>query len=426
MVGFCFNCLCEVIPDFDSQEGHQEELTVDKMMIKVFCLVLLFSLNCSLDFNHGITMRVNQKCIDYVKNFGMEFLKKKLMNQMLPDMTGSTTKFGKGEFLLSGIKVEELQLPKSAALPKAPANIVVSIEDASVNASGNWKMHHWLVNNSGKFVLNLSNVAIKARLSTFWNDFRRPSVLLDDCQSSVGKAKVHFSGKRKWLYNLFSGFLDKPIRTNLNAKLCPKVKDIINSLNRKLDTFLVVTKPDAYIDIHYSLLEKPKTTDRYIDLYLMGKARPAGNPVEYALSPKPIPLPDDNNYMLYVGFPTDFFHTLAASYFMANALERTITPKDFPEAFWLSTDGYNHTFSEITLHYPEACPMEMIVMATQAPAVSLTPNSLTLTMFGFLKAYALLPDSLEPLFSMYLEADLCTHDLQMSQLNLTSNFILTR
>ncbi|XP_069506031.1 bactericidal permeability-increasing protein-like [Ambystoma mexicanum] len=396
-------------------------------MTRIFCysIVLFCIVNLSLNLNPGAKMRVTQKWVDYVKTVGIQFLREMLRNEPLPDITGATHMFGAVDYFITGIQVDMLELHKSTATLMVGTDVEVSFDDASAKAHGKWRVKHWLVKNKGRFALSLTGVNIKATLTTFQDDSNRPGVLLSKCQSNVQRAEIKFSGSLSWLYNLFSVFLEKPICDNLSKRLCHRVEEEIAELQRVLKTFRAHARIGALADVDYSLLMPPQVTTEHIDLDLKGMVSPVGSPSESPFTPRTIPMPNSNQFMLLLGFSESFFHSVSFTYFTKRVLRKTITHKESPKTPWLKTSDYVKQIPEISNHYPKAQPMRMSFYATKVPMVTLTPDRLHLELFGLVEATALLPDSnTKPLFAVNLGVSLSSSDLRVSDFNLTGSFRL--
>ncbi|KAM4622302.1 bactericidal permeability-increasing protein-like [Discoglossus pictus] len=396
------------------------------VMILTFChLLLWFScLSLSGHANPGVKMRVSQKWLDYVRTMGMDVIHHMLLNDYLPDIAGSTRMFGNVDYVISRVLIEEFDIPKSTAVTVPPTDVQVNIENAYARVYGNWHVTHWLIKDSGTFTLQLSGISVGFRLTTFQDSSDRPSVFLFSCHSEITQAKVHLYGGASWLYNLFTVFLEKPIQTNVNKKLCPKVSDAITILQHELATFHVNAQCDGAAEISYSLITPPMVEWTHIDLALKGIAHPVGSPAQEALPIHPIALPEGKGSMIYVGLSEHFFNSLGKTYFMSNVLNLTLSQEQYPDVFWLRTGDYGAIIPQMNKYYPESQAMILTITATRAPVVRLTPMKLSLELTGRLQALAVLPYIVtKEVFSVDLTTTLIADTLHISDLNLAVYFV---
>ncbi|XP_069611844.1 bactericidal permeability-increasing protein-like isoform X5 [Ranitomeya imitator] len=219
----------------------------------------------------GVVLRVTQKWMDYMLSEGTEVFRHMLKRDHLPNIIGSTRVFGNVDYAITGISIEEFETSHTMAVPVPPADIQLNVEGAIAKVFGQWRVKHWLINDNGDFSLSISGVTLKAQFTTLKDSAARPSVSLSSCHSEVKNAKVHLSGGASWLYNLFTGFLERPIRDNLNEELCPRVKEAIKILQNELETFQVTADLDAHNKIDYSVINPPRVQKMHIDLDLKVK-----------------------------------------------------------------------------------------------------------------------------------------------------------
>ncbi|XP_063281933.1 bactericidal permeability-increasing protein-like [Pelobates fuscus] len=282
-------------------------------------------------------------------------------------------------------------------------------------------------NDSGSFNLLLSGVYLTAQVNTFKDSSGRPSVLLSACQSVVKNAKLHLSGGASWFYNLFAGFLEEPIKHNVNEKLCPRVNEALAILQRELDTFQVISQLDAKNEIDYSLVHPPRVEKTHIDLELKGSVHPVGSSRNDLFPEIHINLPNERTSMVYIGLSEYFFNSIGKNYFTMNTLKLVLTHEQFPHAFWLRTGDYGTIIPKIKHHYPQSQAMELVITATKAPMVTVTPQNITMEMTGLLQGMVVLPYLVtSQVFSVNMVATLIADKVQLSGLNLVVSFVVER
>ncbi|XP_056406408.1 BPI fold-containing family C protein-like isoform X2 [Hyla sarda] len=381
--------------------------------------------SCLLSCGHsspGVVMRVTQKWMDYIVSEGKDVFRHMLQHNRLPDVIGSTRVFGKVDYAITGITVEEFDPSHAVVVPTPPTDVLLNVEGSLATVFGQWRVKHWLITDNGNFTLRISGVTLNSHFKTLKDSSTRPSVSLSSCHSEVKHAKVHLSGGASWFYNLFTGFLEKPIRDNLNEKLCPQVGEVMTILQKKLATFLVSADLDAHTKIDYSLINPPRVQKTNIDLDLKGTIHRSGAQEPQEAYVPPIILPDTQRSMIFMGFSEYFFNALGKTYFMSDILKLTLTQEQYPQVFWLRTGDYSPVIPEIKKYYPQSEAVVLTVTAFKPPEIVLT-SQLTMQMEGILDAHVVLPYlMMEQMFSTTVHATFIADTVHLSNLNLKVSF----
>ncbi|XP_073537274.1 bactericidal permeability-increasing protein-like isoform X2 [Phyllobates terribilis] len=313
--------------------------------------------------NPGVVLRVTQKWMDYILSEGTEVFRHMLKRDHLPNIIGSTRVFGNVDYAITGISIEEFETSHAMAVLVPPADIQLNVEGAMAKVFGQWRVKHWLIKDNGDFSLSISGVTLKAQFTTLKDSAARPSVSISSCLSKVKNAKVHLSGGASWLYNLFTGFLESPIRDNLNEKLCLKVNEAIKILQNELETFQVTADLDVHNKIDYSVINPPRVQKTHIDL--------------------------------------DLKH---------------------PRALWLRTDDYRAFIPNVKKYYPKSEAIMFTMKTTKSPEILLT-SQLTLKLEGILEALVVLPNMLtKQFFATSVQSTFTAGMLRLSNLNMKVSF----
>ncbi|XP_073411355.1 bactericidal permeability-increasing protein-like [Dendrobates tinctorius] len=374
----------------------------------------------------GVVLRVTQKWMDYMLSEGTEVFRHMLKRDHLPNIIGSTRVFGNVDYAITGISIEEFETSHTMAVPVPPADIQLNVEGAIAKVFGQWRVKHWLINDNGDFSLSISGVTLKAQFTTLKDSAARPSVSLSSCHSEVKNAKVHLSGGASWLYNLFTGFLERPIRDNLNKELCPRVSEAIKILQNELETFQVIADLDAHNKIDYSVINPPRVQKMHIDLDLKGTILHSGAHKQQEAYIAPIILPETRQSMLLVGLSEYFFNSLGKAYFMSDILKLTLTQEQHPHTLWLRTDDYRAIIPDVTKYFPKSEAIMFAMKTTKSPEILLT-SQLTLKLEGILEALVVLPNMLtKQFFAASVQATFTAGMMHLSNLNLKVSFITER
>ncbi|XP_068118624.1 BPI fold-containing family C protein-like [Hyperolius riggenbachi] len=332
--------------------------------------------------------------------------------------------FGQVTYSISSIIVEEFNISSCEAIPVPPTDVDVIARGVNAKVHGHLDVKHWLIKDSVTFNLALWDISSSGTLATFKDPSGRPAVILSACQSEVVKAKLHLSGGASWFYNLFTFLLEKPIRDNLNRKLCPRINEVIKILQKELSTFQVTADLGGNGQMDYSLISRPHVQKTYIDLDIKGTIQHFGIEEEQDSNLDPIRLPDLQSSMVLVGMSEYFFNNIGKSYFMSDILKFTITQQQYPHVFWLKTGDYGSIIPEMSDFYPASQAMILRLKATKPPVINLT-SQLSMEMEGLLQASVVLPYLItKEAYSANVKATFYADSLHLVNLKMIVSFAL--
>lgn len=356
----------------------------------------------------GLKGRITQQGLDYGRQVGMEVLKAQLQKISIPDQSGtySVPVIGDVHYTVSEIRIQDFQLPESAVGFVPGTGIKLSISGAKIMITAKWHVEVLFIKDSGSLDLTVDDLSISAVLGVTLDDSGRPAVWKDACSSSVGALHVTFHGGSSWLYNLFTGALEGPLRDIINTNLCPQVGNAIGDLEEVLKTIPVSAVIDPFAEIDYSLISVPQITDLHMDLDFKGEFYQVGHHSEPPFLPAAFSIPDQNNQMLYIGVSEFFSNSAGYVYFMSGVLQTNLTdamiPKESP--IRLSTESFGAFIPELLKRYPNMSMM-LELSALKQPMLTCLPGSLEVTAYGSLLAFVILPNStLAPVFLLQLDA----------------------
>ncbi|KYO36413.1 BPI fold-containing family C protein [Alligator mississippiensis] len=370
---------------------------MEKKMLKTGYFILLLScFALQLDANPGLKVRITQKGLDYGWKVGLENIKQEIQNETFQSWSDREN-FGlvKFYYTVSGLRMNTVEFPDASVSLIPGTGIKLAIEHASATFHANWSIKTWLVRNHGGATVSLSGVFITVIFQVSRDNKGRLSMLFHNCWLSIHDVKVKLSGGASWVFNLFAGYLKKPIQAYLDKNLCPKIKHKIQRMDAELRTLKVLSQIDAFAQIDYSLINSPAISKTYINLDLKGTVYPAGNRTDPPFVPDPFTLPDKNNSMLYLGVSEYFFKSASLAYYNAGAFNITIT-KEFSTYFMPTEVTPNSTIPEVlqlVQNYTMSHPLMLTLQSTAAPMISLQTGSLTTEITGYLEMFSVLPNS---------------------------------
>ncbi|XP_019400352.1 PREDICTED: BPI fold-containing family C protein-like [Crocodylus porosus] len=369
---------------------------MEKMLKTGYFILLLSCFAWQMDANPGLKVRITQKGLDYGWKVGLENLKQEIKNGTFQSWSDRENfGFVKFDYTVSGLRINTVEFPDASVSLIPGTGIKLAIEHASATFHANWSIKTWLVRNHGGATVSLSGVFITVIFQVSRDNKGRLSMLFHNCRLSIHDVKVKLSGGASWVFNLFAGYLKKPIQAYLDKNLCPNIKNKIQRMDAELRTLKVLSQIDAFAQIDYSLINSPAISKSYINLDLKGTVYPAGNHTDPPFVPNLFALPDKNNSMLYLGVSEYFFKSASLAYYNAGAFNITIT-KEFSTYFMPTEVTPNNTIPEVlqlVQNYTMSHPLMLMLQSTAAPIVSLQTGSLTTEVTGYLEMFSVLPNS---------------------------------
>ncbi|XP_074868358.1 bactericidal permeability-increasing protein-like [Carettochelys insculpta] len=379
-------------------------------MVWAFVFVLLGICSRAEGANAGLKGRVTQKGLQYGRQFSLEVLKSLLQKEHVLDLNGSYNipLLGDVGYSVARIQIQELQLRESSVSFSEGTGIRLVVSNASILLSGAWRVTALSIPDSGSFDVRVTDLSLSTELGLSWDERSRPQVWAAYCRSSIGRLHVKFHGGASWLYNLFTGALQAPLRYEVNKQLCPELRKGIGDLEQVLKTMQVTAQLDPFVAIDYSLVNRPVIAREHGDMDLKGEFYGVGKRRGSPFSPAPFLLPEQGDRMLLLGLSELSANSAAWVYFAAGALRRNFTDSMIPKLspFRLNTRSLGLFFPELKRLYPNM-PLELHLSARKQPLLTCWPGSLDLALFGTAEAFVVLPNAtLAKAFLLDLDASL--------------------
>ncbi|XP_067244602.1 bactericidal permeability-increasing protein-like isoform X3 [Chanodichthys erythropterus] len=326
------------------------------------------------------------------------------------------------------MQIVNLGLPKSALGLVPDTGVMLSIGQAYINLHGNWRVKYLrIIKDSGSFDLAVGELAISTTIAVMSDDTGRPTVSMTNCAATVGSVNVKFHGGTSWLYNLFSSFINKALRSALQKQICPLVADSIAEMNPHLKTLNVLAKVDQYAEIDYSMVGSPVISNTSVDLGLKGEFYNIGQHKEPPFSPTPFSLPYQDTNMLYIGVSAFSLNSAGFVYHNAGALRLYITDDMIPSGspIRLNTRTFGAFIPQIAKMYP-GLMMKLLVETVKEPIIIFEPNNMTIQASSTVTAYAIQPNStLSSLFVLNLEGSVSAN-IYVTELKLAGHLTLNK
>ncbi|KAM9408515.1 bactericidal permeability-increasing protein-like isoform 1-T2 [Pholidichthys leucotaenia] len=373
-------------------------------------LLLVALIPVALSTNPGVKVKLTEKGLEYGRQLGIATMQEKLKSITIPDMSGTekVLHIGKVKYSFSNMKIEKVGLPQSAVEVVKGSGVRLSVGNAYISISGNWKVKFLhAVKDSGSFDLHVNGITITTTIDIKSDETGRPAVSSVNCAATVGSASIKFHGGASWLPNLFRKFIDKALRNKMQQQICPLVADVVSELNSQLKTVNVIAKVDQYAEIEYSMVSSPEVSNSSIDLGLKGEFYNSGKHQEPPFSPAAFAdLPAQTNSMLCIGMSAFTINSAAFVYHSAGALSLYITDDMIPKGspFRLNTKTFGLFVPQVAKQFPGLL-MKLLVKTTKIPVITFKSNNATVQASVAVTAYAIQPNAtLSPLFVLNLDA----------------------
>ncbi|XP_036606951.1 bactericidal permeability-increasing protein-like isoform X2 [Trichosurus vulpecula] len=355
----------------------------------------------------GIKMKITQKGLDYGKQVGMEFLKSALLQLPIPDFRGSYSVplVGHVEYAVTGFQVKTINLGESLVAFAPSSRIKLSMGPAEAEVNSHWSVKVSLIHDSGTLKLSVGDMILVVLLDVGWDGAGRPVVSLAGCSCHVGHLDVTFHGGASWLYNIFTGALEDPIRRELDSKLCKEIQNAVETLERTLQTIPESSHISSLADLDYPLVAAPLITEQSIELDLKGEFYSRDGHKEAPVPPVPFSLREQNDRMLLLGVSDFVANSAAFVYYGAGALSWNLTDDKIPKKFpiHLNTKIFKGLVPELPKRFPDT-PMAVQIFARLPPSLQTQSGTLQLLLPGAVQAF-ILPNGTSPVPVFLLHVD---------------------
>ena len=281
---------------------------------------------------------------------------------------------------------------------------------------GDWrvKYKHFLKDH-GSFDASASGASISVSVTIGATAAGEPTVRSTGCTCHIDHVNIRLHGGASWLYNLFMGSVEGPLRNNLQRKICDAAQNAVNTdVARELAT-LPVKVPlghDKQWLLDYRLVSPPTFASGYLESFHKGEFFNAGDTSEAPFQPSPLPSPPTADRMATFWASSYVLNTAGYVLQKRGVLRYNVTKKDLPEQF---RDRLNTTCSflagcigalvpPVGKMFPNAS-VEVEMFSTASPMAGIDPQKLTGSFAGVTVLRARLSDgSLAQLFGLNVTA----------------------
>jgi len=117
----------------------------------------------------------------------------------------------------------------------------------------------------GRFTGLVSDASIALSLSLGNDSTGHPTISSAGCNCTISSISLELSGGSSWFYNMLTGYAEKPIRSQLQKKLCDATTEVINrNANDLLKSFPLQQIINTNWLLDYRLLSAPSIHIGYL------------------------------------------------------------------------------------------------------------------------------------------------------------------
>ena len=341
------------------------------------------------EVNPGLRLRLSQNGLNYAGNVAIDKLSAKVRGARLPDQSGKKRlKVGKVSYSITGMAVTRFNRPTSRIVINPGKGLTWSTAGTDATISGNWRYKYKLgfirIRDHGRFSVSVSGLDFSVSVTLGVDRGGRPTLTSTGCTSRVGRVRVKFHGGRSWLYNLFRKFIERPLKRQLQSKICKLAREEIDKKGRgELSTLNVLAPLGKQMVLDYRLTKAPVFGSGYLESCHKGevfwKADPRRRP---PFLPAPLPMSIAMpSKMVYIWASDHVINSLSYAAFRHGLLQHNLRKSISGTRYLadivseLATGPSGRTFDSILIN----------LKATVAPTVDVSPSGINLKLTGEVK-----------------------------------------
>uniref|UniRef100_A0A8D1DB92 BPI fold-containing family B member 3 n=1 Tax=Sus scrofa TaxID=9823 RepID=A0A8D1DB92_PIG len=268
---------------------------------------------------------------------------------------------------LSGLKIEELTLPK-VSLKLLPGFGVQLNLHTKVGLHGSGPL--------GGILQLEAEVNVSSRVALGVSARGTPILILKRCSTLLG----HISLLSGLLPPPLFGIVEQTLFKVLPELLCPVVDSVLGVVNELLGAVLCLVPLGALGSVEFTLATLPLISNQYIELDINPIVKSvAGDIIDFPKPPKPIKVPPKDDHTSQVTVPLYLFNTVFGLLQTNGALDLDITPELVPSNVPLTTTDLAALVPEALRKLPPGQQLLLSLRVKEAPAVTLQNKKATVS-----------------------------------------------
>ncbi|XP_036101755.1 BPI fold-containing family B member 3 [Molossus molossus] len=268
---------------------------------------------------------------------------------------------------LSGLKIEELTLPK-VSLKLLPGFGVQLSLHTKVGLRGSGPL--------GDLLQLAAEVNVSSRVALGVSARGTPILVLKRCSTLLG----HISLLSGLLPTPLLGVVEQTLFMVLPGLLCPVVDCVLSVANELLGAVLGLVPFGALGSVEFSLATLPLISNQYIELDINPIVKSvAGDIIDFPKPPKPIKVPPKEDHTSQVTVPLYLFNTIFGLLQTNGALDIDITPELVPSNVPWTTTDLAALVPEVLGKLPPGQQLLLSLWVKEAPTVTLQSKKATVS-----------------------------------------------
>ncbi|KAM7125131.1 BPI fold-containing family B member 3 isoform 1-T2 [Molossus nigricans] len=268
---------------------------------------------------------------------------------------------------LSGLKIEELTLPK-VSLKLLPGFGVQLSLHTKVGLRGSGPL--------GDLLQLAAEVNVSSRVALGVSARGTPILVLKRCSTLLG----HISLLSGLLPTPLLGVVEQTLFMVLPGLLCPVVDCVLSVANELLGAVLGLVPFGALGSVEFSLATLPLISNQYIELDINPIVKSvAGDIIDFPKPPKPIKVPPKEDHTSQVTVPLYLFNTIFGLLQTNGALDIDITPELVPSNVPWTTTDLAALVPEVLGKLPPGQQLLLSLWVKEAPTVTLRSKKATVS-----------------------------------------------
>jgi len=130
------------------------------------------------------------------------------------------------------VQVTGFQPPSTSVTVNPGQGLTWNLSGASISLHGDWRIKYRVVfpvSDHGSFDASASGASISVSVTLGATSAGQPTIASTGCTCHIDRVHIHLHGGASWLYNLFMGAVEHPLRDNLQRKLCEAARNAIDT-----------------------------------------------------------------------------------------------------------------------------------------------------------------------------------------------------
>ncbi|XP_007522773.1 BPI fold-containing family B member 3 [Erinaceus europaeus] len=268
---------------------------------------------------------------------------------------------------LSGLKIEELTLPKVSLRLLPGFGVQLSLH-TKVGLHGSGPL--------GGLLQLAAEVNVSSRVALGVSSRGTPILILKRCSTLLG----HISLLSGLLPAPLFGVVEQTLFKVLPGLLCPVVDSVLGVVNELLGTVLSLVPLGALGSVEFTLATLPIISNQYIELDINPIVKSvAGDIIDFPKPPHPVKVPPKEDHTSQVTVPLYLFNTVFGLLQTNGALDIDITPGLVPSKVPLTTTDLAALVPETLGKLPAGQNLLLSLRVKEAPTVTLQSKKATVS-----------------------------------------------